>query len=129
MAQGEFLRPEHIVYILQPDPGFQGLNYEFLIDSHFPYLLYFSGYKMGFFLSKMIKKSRSTLLDRSRYLGLFGKGETGIKAKFRRTGLVICSHFREEKNPSYCQINMVKAKSIFRDPKFYIIWLLLESQN
>ena len=81
-------------------------------------MLHFSGYKIEFFLSKMIKNSRSILLDRSRYLGLFGKGETGIKAKFHRTGLVIWSHFREEKNPSYCQINVVKAKSIFRNSKF-----------
>ena len=35
------------------------------------------------------------------------KGKTGIIAKFHRTDLVICSHSREGRTPSYSQINMV----------------------
>ena len=38
---------------------------------------------------------------------MFRKGKTGIVAKLHRTDLVICSHSREGKTPSYSQINMV----------------------
>ena len=38
---------------------------------------------------------------------LFWKGKTRIIAKFLRTDLVICSHSREGKNPSYSRINTV----------------------
>ena len=37
------------------------------------------------------------------------KGKTRIIAKFLWTDLVICSHSREGKNPSYSQINTVIA--------------------
>ena len=42
-------------------------------------------------------------------MGLFRTGKTGIISKFYRTDLVICSHSREGKTPSYSQINMVTA--------------------
>ena len=35
------------------------------------------------------------------FLHCLRKGETGIIAKFHRTDLVICSHSREGKTPSY----------------------------
>ena len=35
------------------------------------------------------------------------KGKTCIIAKFHRIDLVVCSHFREGKTPSYSQINTV----------------------
>ena len=38
------------------------------------YILYFFGYKMGFFLPKQSQRSRSVLKDRSRTLGLFMNG-------------------------------------------------------
>ena len=57
--------------------------------------------RQSFFPSKTIQKSRSVLLDRSRSLGLFRKGETCIIAKLQRTGVVICSHTRAEKTSSY----------------------------
>ena len=62
--------------------------------------------RQSFFPSKTIPKSRSVLKDGSKSLGLFRKGKTHIIAKFLRTDLVICSHSREEKNPSYSRINM-----------------------
>ena len=40
-------------------------------------------------------------------MGLFRKGKNLIITKFHRTDLVICSHSREGKIPSYSQINMV----------------------
>ena len=40
-------------------------------------------------------------------MGLFRKGKTCIIAKFHRTDLVICSHSRERKTPSYSRINTV----------------------
>ena len=40
-------------------------------------------------------------------MGLFRKGKTYIIAKFHRTDLVICSHSREGKTPSYSQMNTV----------------------
>ena len=67
----------------------------------FKVLLYFFGYKRVVFLPKQSEKSRSILQDGSRSLGLFRKGETGITAKLHRTDLVICSHSREGKIPSY----------------------------
>ena len=42
-------------------------------------------------------------------MGLFRKGKTAIIAKFHRTGLVICSHFRNKKTLSYSRINTVCA--------------------
>ena len=33
--------------------------------------------------------------------------KTHIVAKFHRTDIVICSHFRKGKTLSYCQIDMV----------------------
>ena len=63
--------------------------------------LYFFGYKTGFFLSKTITKTSSKMdLDIWDCLGR----KTRILAKFHRTDLVICSHFRQE-TPSYKQIN------------------------
>ena len=58
---------------------------------------YFFGYKTEFFLPKQSQKSRSVLKDGSRYLGLFGKSETDIIAKFHRTDLVICSHSKKRR--------------------------------
>ena len=40
-------------------------------------------------------------------MGLFSKGKTCIIAKFQKTDLVICSHSRQGKTPSYSQINTV----------------------
>ena len=62
-------------------------------------LLYFFGYKMEFFPSRTIPKSRCILEDGSRFLGLFRNGKTGIIAKFQRTDLVDCSHSRKGENP------------------------------
>ena len=59
------------------------------------------------FLTKQSQKSRSVLQDGSRSLVLFRKGETRITAKLHRTDLVICTHSREGKTPSYLQINTV----------------------
>ena len=53
------------------------------------------------------KKFRSVFKDGSRLLGLFRKGKSLIIAKFHRTDLVICSHSKERKSPSYSQINTV----------------------
>ena len=51
--------------------------------------------RQSLFLPKQSKKYRSIFLDISRSLGLLRKGETHIKAKFHKTGLVICSNSRE----------------------------------
>ena len=75
-------------------------------------ILHFFGYKTEFFPSKILQKSRSVLYDRSRSLGLFRKGKTCIIAKFDRTDLVICCHFREGKP-------RLIAKEIFSFPKIY----------
>ena len=53
-----------------------------------------------------------------RFLVLFGKGKTHFIAKFHKTGLVICSQFRERKTLSYSQINTV-----------YIRWQLSFQNN
>ena len=45
--------------------------------------------------------SRFILSDGDRSLRLCRKGKTHIIAKFHRTGLVVYSHSREGKNPSY----------------------------
>ena len=63
-----------------------------------------------FFLPKQSKSSRS--IDGSRSLGLFRKGKIGITAKFHRTDLVIRSHSRGTKTPSYSQINMVSLTTL-----------------
>ena len=39
-------------------------------------------------------------------------GKTHIMAKFQRTDLVICSHSRKGKPPSYSQINVVSGAGI-----------------
>ena len=44
-------------------------------------------------------------------MGLFRKGKIGIIAKFHRTDLVICSHSRGTKTPSYSRINTVAFKT------------------
>ena len=75
--------------------------------------------KQIIFHPKQSQRSRSILKDGSRSLGLFRKGKIGIIAKFHRTDLVICSHSRGTKPPSYSQINMVaiihslKAQRLF----------------
>ena len=70
---------------------------------------YFFGYKTEFFfLPKQSEKSRSFLQDGSRSLGLLRKGKTGIISKFYRTNLVIWSHSKGTKTPSYSRINTVK---------------------
>ena len=61
-----------------------------------------------FSLPKQSKKPRSVLKDRSRSFGLFRKGNTCIIANFNRTDLVICSHSREGKTPSYSRINKIE---------------------
>ena len=45
--------------------------------------------------------SYKTEFDRSRSLGLFCKGKNHIMAKIHRADLVICSHYKERKPPSY----------------------------
>ena len=80
------------------------MKYNNLIKQCLPY---FFSYKKEFFLPKQSQKSRSILQDGSRSLGLFRKGKTRIIAKFLPTDLVICSHSREGKTPSYSQINAV----------------------
>ena len=47
----------------------------------------------------------------------FGWKETHSKAKFCRTDLVICSHSREGKPPSYSRINMVELTPFRREAK------------
>ena len=59
------------------------------------------------FLPKQSQKSRSILSDGSRSLGLFRKGKTCITAKLHMTNLIICTHSREWKAPSYSRINTV----------------------
>ena len=56
------------------------------------------------------KKSKSILKNSTRSLGLFWKGKTHITAKLHRTDLVIYTHSREGKIPSYRRINMVCAQ-------------------
>ena len=46
-------------------------------------------------------------MDLARSLRLFRNGKTHIIAKFHWTDLVICSHSRERKTPSYSQRNTV----------------------
>ena len=76
-------------------------------------LPYFFGYKTELFSFQNNPKdldpscNRSILQDGSRSLGLFRKGGIGIIAKFHRTELVIRSHSRGTKTPSYSQINTV----------------------
>ena len=78
-------------------------------------ILYFFAYKTVFFsfqdgvffLPKQSQKSRSILQDGSRSLGLFRKGKARITAKLHRTDLIICTHSREGKTPSYSRINTV----------------------
>ena len=59
------------------------------------------------FLPKQSQRSRSVLKDGSRSLALFRKGKIGTIAKFHRTDLVIRSHSRGTKAPSYSRINTV----------------------
>ena len=55
---------------------------------------------------------------------MFRKGKTRIIAKLHRTDIVICSHSREGKIPSYSQTNTVKeaafAASCLKGSKFFI---------
>ena len=65
-------------------------------------LPYFFGYKTElFFHPKQCQKSSTILQDGFRFLGLFRKGRTCIIAKLHRTNIVIRSHSREGKSPSY----------------------------
>ena len=66
--------------------------------------------RRSFFLPKQSQRSRSVLQDGSRSLGLFRKGKIGIIAKFHRTDLVIRSHSRGTKTPSYSRINTVMVR-------------------
>ena len=59
------------------------------------------------FPSKQSQKSRSVLSDGSRSMELLRKGKTHTIAKFQRTDLVICSHSRRCKTPSYSWINRI----------------------
>ena len=52
-------------------------------------------------LHKYFGNSFMAIECRSRYFGLFRKGENYIIAKLHRTDLVICSHSREGKSLSY----------------------------
>ena len=61
------------------------------------------------------KNLESFLQDGSRSLGLFRKGKTRIIAKFHRNDLVICSHSRERKIPSFSQICTIHCDILF-DP-------------
>ena len=70
-------------------------------------LAHFFSYRTESFLPKQSQKSRSTLWDRSRSLGLFRKDETCITATFQRTDFVIFYHSREGKTQSYSRVNMV----------------------
>ena len=57
---------------------------------------------LGIVLDKMDLDLRDCFgQDGSRSLGLFWNGKTHIIAKLHRTDLVICSHSREGKTPSY----------------------------
>ena len=73
-------------------------------------LPYFFCYKMESFSfqnnPKNLDPSYKIDLD---VLGLFRKGNTHIIAKFRSTHLVICSHLRGRKIPSYNQIHTVQC--------------------
>ena len=62
--------------------------------------------KQFFSLPKQSQCSRS-ILDGSRPLGLFWKSKTCNVAIFHRIDLVLCSHSRERKTPTYSQRNMV----------------------
>ena len=57
--------------------------------------------RQRFFIQKQSQKSRFILQDGSRSLGLFRNGKSRIIAKFHRTYLVICTHSRKRKTPSY----------------------------
>ena len=80
--------------------------------SYFLFFLFFmyrisSVIRRSFFLPKQSQRPRSILQDRSRSFGLFRTGKIGIIAKFHRTDLVIWSHSRGTKTPSYSRINTV----------------------
>ena len=82
---------------------------------------YFFGYKTEFFfLPKQSQRSRSILQDGSRSFGLFRKGKIGFIAKFHRTDIVIWSHSRGTKPPSYSQINMVPS-CCHATPTFWLL--------
>ena len=65
--------------------------------------MYFFGYKTVFYSFQNNPKNLSRSLE------LFKKGKTCIITKFHRTDLhvVICTHSREGKIPSYSRINTV----------------------
>ena len=61
------------------------------LENRFECTLYFFGYKIEFFS----------------FHNMFRKGKSCIIAKFHRTDLVICSHYRAGKTLSCSQINIV----------------------
>ena len=69
---------------------------------------YFFGYQQGFIA--LPKQSHG-----SRFLGLFRKVKTCIKAKFYRTDLVICSHSVERKTSSYSRGNTKNYGTVMID--------------
>ena len=73
------------------------------------YLPYFFRYQteLSSFRNNLKNLDPSYKMDLARSLELFRKGNTCVKAKFHRTDLVICSHSREGKTPSYSKINTV----------------------
>ena len=88
------------------------------IDDWF-YLPYFFDYKMGVFSFQNNPKD----LDPSCKMDLdlwdcLGMGKTGIIARFHRTDLVIWSHSRGTKPPSYSRINTVCQN--YHKPSLYL---------
>ena len=56
-------------------------------------------------------------------MGLFRKGKTCIIAKFYMIDLLICSHSREGKTPSYSQINTIMHPPLLTVQSFWSITL------
>ena len=77
-----------------------------------------------FYLQNSPQKSKSVLLEEYIFFGLFRKGKTYIIAKFYRTDLVICRHFREEKNLSYSYTILENNYTIFIFTT--LLWLSIE---
>ena len=59
-------------------------------------------------------------------MALFRKDKTHITAKLHRTDLIICTHSREGKTPSYSQINMVVDLGGYDVPIFLDIMVWCE---
>ena len=51
-------------------------------------------------------------------------GRVKLIAKFHRTDLVICSHSREGKTPSYSRINMANFSLVFALGLFKVLYFL-----